>query len=98
MKPSTTFSRMRTNAGVSSRFGRWVRKQPNETHHEPRMCYGDLMRGERMKLRTGAASLPTPASPPSLSFSNHWVFMGTMGAALNFGTRVPGNLGGEIRT
>ena len=74
MKPSTTFSRMRTNAGVSSRFGRWIRKQPNEPHQEPRVCYGDLMRGGRMKLRTGAASLPTPASPPSLSFSNHWFF------------------------
>ena len=27
-----------------------------------------------MEMRTGAASPPAPASPPSLSFSNHWFF------------------------
>ena len=27
---------------------------------------------EQKELRTGAASPPAPASPPSLSFSNHW--------------------------
>ena len=28
-----------------------------------------------MEMRTGSASPPAPASPPSLSFSNHWVFL-----------------------
>ena len=77
MDPSTTSIRMRTDAGVSSRFCRRIRKQPNETHQEARMCYGDLIRGGRMELRIGAASPPAPASPPSLSFSSHWFFHDT---------------------
>ena len=67
MKPSTTLSRMRTNAGVSSRFGRWIRKQPNEPHQEPRMYYGDLMRGGRMEMRTGAATRACEPPSPGLA-------------------------------
>ncbi len=90
---STTsgFSRRRTNAGVSSRFGRRIRKQQNEAHQEPPMCDGDLMRGTKifasgqMELRTGAAASPLLAALPS--FSNHMFFCAASGCAAAGGAK-----------
>jgi hypothetical protein len=67
-KPSTTSSRMRTDAGVISRFRRRIQKQQTKSHQEPSMCYGDLIGRGQMELRTELRA-PQPR-PRRLAFGD----------------------------
>jgi len=73
-KPSTTFSRMRSNAGVSSRFWRRIRKQPNDAHQNRECATATWWEVDRWRWEPKTASPFSPGLSALPSFSNHVVF------------------------